>query len=154
MAVKPRPRTSPNTPLTDPVRERYAVERAAGLGKSAAYRKANPNAKKMSDKTITVSASRFEAEEEVQTRIQEVQNDLLKSSDALLSKQQLAELITDELRTMAREEGGLASAASLVDKYCKMFGFYTPEKSEVTLKCADESTVNAKVAALLKTNMS
>ncbi len=149
MALKPKPRISPNTPLTDPVRERYAVERAAGLGKSAAYRKANPNAKKMTSNTIAVAASRFESEEEIQTRIQEVQTDLLKSSDSLLSKQQLAELITDELRTMAREEGGLASAASLVDKYCKMFGFYTPEKTEVSLKCADESTVNAKVASLL-----
>ena len=59
-----------------------------------------------------------------------------RSSDALLSKRQLAEIICDEIREVHKEPGCVAAAAGLIDKYCRMFGFYEPERHEVDLRGA------------------
>ena len=145
----PTPRKK-GTPLADPIRERYAGQRAMGFTQAAAFRNAHPNAKGKTQNSINVLASRLERDPEVQARKQEILDDMLKSSDALLSKQQLAELISDELREAHKEPGALAAASGLVDKYCKMFGFYEPEKHDVKVGCLDEDGRNAKIAALLK----
>ncbi len=143
---KPR---KPGTPLENPVAERYAGQRAMGLSQAAALRQADPRCKRRKPQSVDQMASRMEANPDVKARTAEINSDLLHSSDAYLTKAQLAELVTDELRTMAREPGGLSAAASLVDKYCKMFGFYEAEKKEVKLGCVDEQTRNEKIAKLL-----
>lgn len=145
----PRPPRRPNEPLADPVRERYAGQRAMGLSQAAALRQADPRAAHRKDASNEQMASRIERDPDVRARTKEIVGDLLKSSDAYLTKAALAELITDEIRTMAREPGGLTAAASLVDKYCKMFGFYEAEKREVRLGCVDEDAQNEKIAKLL-----
>ena len=147
-----KPPRKPGQPLADPIRERYAGQRAMGFSQAAAFRNANPNAKGKTSGSIKTMASRLERDPEVQERKQEILGDMLKSSDALLTKQQLAELISDELREAHKEPGMLAAASGLVDKYCKMFGFYEPEKHDVKVGCLDEDGKNAKIAALLKVN--
>lgn len=146
---KRQPR-SPGQPLADPIRERYAGQRAMGFSQAAAFRNAHPNAKGKSQNSINVMASRLERDPEVQERKQEILDDMLKSSDALLTKRQLAELICDELRKAHKEPGALAAASGLVDKYCKMFGFYEPEKHDVNVGCLDEGQRDAKIAAVLR----
>ena len=125
-----------------------------GFSQSASFRNADPKSAKKTVGTIRTQAGRLEADPDVQERKAEILADMLQSSDALLSKRQLAELICDEIREAHKEPGCLAAAAGLVDKYCKMFGFYEPERHEVGLKVADESVVNAKIAALLEINNS
>lgn len=139
----------PGEPLQNPVAERYAGQRAMGLSQSAALRQADPRCGRRKPASVEQMASRMEADPEVKERTKEIVGDLLHSSDAYLTKAQLAELVTDELRTMAREPGGLTAAASLVDKYCKMFGFYEAEKKEVKIGCVDEDVKNEKIAKLL-----
>lgn len=143
----------PNTPLADPVRERYAGQRAMGFSQSAAFRTAKGN-KMLTDGSVKACASRMDAEPDVQARIAEINADMLHSSEAYLSKMRLAEMISDELREAAKEPGMLAAASGLIDKYCKMFGFYEPEKTEVKLGCLDERQKNAKIARLLKVRKS
>ena len=147
-----KPQRKPGQPLADPLRERYAGQRAMGFSQSAAYRNANPDAKKRSAGSVKTMASRLEADPDVQERKKEILADMLHSNDALLTKEQLAELICDELREAHKEPGALAAASGLVDKYCKMFGFYEPEKHNVKIGCLDEDGRNAKIAALLKVN--
>ena len=149
---KEKPPRKKGQPLADPIRERYAGQRAMGFSQSASFRNADPNSAKKTVGTIRTQAGRLEADPEVQERKAEILADMLQSSDALLSKRQLAELICDEIREAHKEPGCLAAASGLVDKYCKMFGFYEPERHEVGIKVADESVVNMKIAALLEIN--
>lgn len=151
---KGKPPRRKGQPLADPIRERYAGQRAMGFSQSASFRNADPKSAKKTVGTIRTQAGRLEADPDVQERKAEILADMLQSSDALLSKRQLAELICDEIREAHKEPGCLAAASGLVDKYCKMFGFYEPERHEVGLKVADESVVNAKIAALLEINNS
>lgn len=150
--AKGKPPRKKGQPLADPIRERYAGQRAMGFSQSAAFRNADPKSAKKTIGTIRTQAGRLEADPDVQERKAEILADMLHSSDALLSKRQLAELICDEIREAHKEPGCLAAASGLVDKYCKMFGFYEPERHEVGLKVADDSIVNAKIAALLEIN--
>ncbi len=143
------PPRKPGQPLADPIRERYAGQRAMGFSQSAAFRNADPSAKKKTPGSIKTMAGRLEADPDVQERKSEILDDMLKSSDALLSKKQLAELICDELREAHKVPGALSAASGLVDKYCKMFGFYEPEKHDVNVGCLDEGQRDAKIAALL-----
>lgn len=154
VAAKGKPPRRKGQPLADPIRERYAGQRAMGFSQSASFRNADPKSAKKTVGTIRTQAGRLEADPDVQERKAEILADMLQSSDALLSKRQLAELICDEIREAHKEPGCLAAASGLVDKYCKMFGFYEPERHEVGLKVADESVVNAKIAALLEINNS
>lgn len=150
--TKPGRRRKPGMPLDDPIRERYAGQRAMGLSGAAALRIADPRAANRKPATNAQMASRLEREDDVRARMAEITADLLKSSDAYLSKAALAELMSDEIRTMAREPGGLTAAAGLVDKYCKMFGFYAPEKSEVRVGVLDAAERDEKISRLLDTN--
>lgn len=143
----------PNTPLSDPVRERYAGQRAMGLSQVAAFRTAK-GSKKLTESSANTCASRMEAEPDVQARIAEITADMLKSSETYLTKAKLAEMISDELREAHKEPGMLSAASGLVDKYCKMFGFYEPDKIEAKLGCLGENEKNAKIAKLLKLNKS
>lgn len=152
VAAKGKPPRRKGQPLADPIRERYAGQRAMGFSQSASFRNADPKSAKKTVGTIRTQAGRLEADPDVQERKAEILADMLHSSDALLSKRQLAELICDEIREAHKEPGCLAAASGLVDKYCKMFGFYEPERHEVGLKVADESVVNLKIAALLEIN--
>lgn len=154
VAAKGKPPRRKGQPLADPIRERYAGQRAMGFSQSASFRNADPKSAKKTVGTIRTQAGRLEADPDVQERKAEILADMLHSSDALLSKRQLAELICDEIREAHKEPGCLAAASGLVDKYCKMFGFYEPERHEVGLKVADESVVNAKIAVLLEINNS
>lgn len=154
VAAKGKPPRRKGQPLADPIRERYAGQRAMGFSQSASFRNADPKSAGKTVGTIRTQAGRLEADPDVQERKAEILADMLRSSDALLSKRQLAELICDEIREAHREPGCLAAASGLVDKYCKMFGFYEPERHEVGLRVADESVVNAKIAALLEINNS
>lgn len=149
---KEKPPRKKGQPLADPIRERYAGQRAMGFSQSASFRNADPKSAKKTVGTIRTQAGRLEADPEVQERKAEILADMLQSSDALLSKRQLAELICDEIREAHKEPGCLAAASGLVDKYCKMFGFYEPERHEVGLKVADQSVVDMKIAALLEIN--
>ena len=148
---KPKPaRRAKGTPLTDPVREAYAGQRAMGMGQAASYRKAKPNAAKMKPASVDACASRMEAEPEVQERIGEISAELLRSSDAYLTKAKLAELLSDAIRRALTDDTVFSSGPGLVDKYCKMFGFYEPEKHDVQVGCLDEREVSRKVERLLK----
>lgn len=146
-ARKPRKK---GEPLSDPMREAYAGQRAMGMSRGASYRKLRPNASPHSAETL---ASRLEAEEDVQERIREIGNDLLRSSDAYLTKANLAELLSDAIRRTLADELMISSASGLVDKYCKMFGFYEPEKVEARLGCLDEQDRDAKISLLMKLNL-
>ena len=151
-AAKGKPPRRKGQPLADPIRERYAGQRAMGFSQSASFRNADPKSAKKTVGTIRTQAGRLEADPDVQARKAEILADMLQSSDALLTKRQLAELICDEIREAHKEPGCLAAASGLVDKYCKMFGFYEPERHDVGIKVADDSVVNMKIAALLEIN--
>ena len=145
-----KPPRKPGTPLSDPVRERYAGQRAMGLGQAASYRKARPDAARMKPASVDACASRMEAEDDVQARIAEIGADLLRSSDAYLTKAKLAELLSDAIRRALTDDTVFSTGPGLVDKYCKMFGFYEPEKHEMQVGCLDENELNRKLARLLK----
>ena len=149
-----KPKNRKKGTALDPIRERYAGQRAMGFSQIAALRQADPKANNKTTATLAVEACRMDAEPDVKARISVIQADMLRSSDAYLTKAQLAELISDEIREASREPGALSAAASLVDKYCKMFGFYEPEKQDIQIGCADLATINTKIAKLLKINNS
>ena len=140
----------PGEPLADPIRERYAGQRAMGYSQAAALRNSLPKDDKRSRRSIDARASQLEKEPEIQARKQEILADMLQSSDALLSKRQLLEMISDELREAHKEPGALSAAAALVDKYAKMTGFYEPEKHDVNVGCIDEDAKTARITALLQ----
>ena len=133
----------------DAIRERYAGQRAMGLSQDASYRNANPAAAKRTPKSVSVSASRLEAEPGVQARIAEINADLLRSSDAYLTKAKLAELLSDAIRHALTDDTVMSTGPGLGDKYCKMFGFYEPEKHEMQLGCLDDGERDRKIARLL-----
>lgn len=133
-------------PLADPAREAYAGRRAAGMGRAEAYRAAHPKATPAS---ASAAASRLERDPEVRARIAELTDGLLKSSDAWLTKSQLAELLSGAIRRALTEEKLLSSASGLVDRYCRMFGFYEPEKVEARVGCLDEAARDRKIARLV-----
>lgn len=145
-----KPPRKPGTPLADPVRERYAGQRAMGMSQEQAYRKAKPGAEKRERKSVSVSATRMDAEPEVQARIAEINVDLLRSSDAYLTKAKLAELLSDAIRRALTDDTVFSTGPGLVDKYCKMFGFYEPEKHEMQVGCLDAGERDRKIERLLK----
>lgn len=144
------PKRKPGTPLADPVRERYAGQRAMGLSQVQSYINAVPGGEKRDRKSLGVCATRIDAEPDVQARISEITADLLRSSDAYLTKAKMAELLSDAIRRALTDDTVFSSAAGLVDKYCKMFGFYEPERHEMQVGCLDEGERNRKIARLLK----
>lgn len=144
--------------LKNPLHERYAGQRAMGFTQVEAYRNANTQGsregakggKNASKNCLSAAAARIEARPEVRARIAEIEREILESSPELLNKRQLGLLICDELRNATKEPGGLAASASLVDKYCKMFGLYEPEKQDVNLKgCLTDAEINERISALL-----
>lgn len=124
---KPR---KPNQPLSDPVRERFAQQLAAGLSQSAALRIVKPHAKNWKDTTVKVDASHLAAEPDVEARKQEILADMIPST--VLKRCELLVLISDELRDAAKEAGALSAASGLVDKFAKMMDWYP--HPEVTVK--------------------
>lgn len=158
MAKEPKPKSPPKAkpprragePLRDPVREAFAGQRAMGVAPSEAYRKARGDAAaKRSAKSVSVSATRMNAEPEVHERVREIQTDLLHSSDAYLTKEKLTELLADAIRMTLTDPDTVSSGAGLVDKYCRMWGFYEPEKTEVRHGCLDEDERDRKIAFLI-----
>ena len=140
-------------PLDDPIRERYAGQRAMGSNKTDAFKSANPNSPHMTQASIYVSSCRMDQEPDVRDRKAEILADMLASSDKYLTKAKLAELLSDAIRNALTDELLLSNGAGLVDKYCKMFGFYEPEKQQVALDVADKTIIDAKIAALLKLSL-
>lgn len=158
MAKDAKPKTQPKAkpprragePLRDPVREAFAGQRAMGAKQSEAYRKARgAAADKRTAKSVSVSAARMDAEPEVRERVREIQTDLLHSSDAYLTKEKLTELLADAIRMTLTDPDTISSGAGLVDKYCRMWGFYEPEKTEVRHGCLDEDERDRKIAFLI-----
>lgn len=154
MPKRPQPPREPNTPLADPVRERFAGQRALGFSQSASYRTARGGNPRLTNASIKANACRMDAEPDVRARVAEINADMLKSSDAYLSKSQLAEIIADGIREAHKDPITLSSASGLIDKYCKMFGFYAPDKTEVRIGCLDDAQRDAKIAKLLKVGRS
>lgn len=148
MATK-RQLHNPDGSLTNPKHEIYAQQRALGFSMRDAYKTANPGAKHATPGSLYNSAQQVDARPEVRERIAAVQHDLLKSSDALLSKRALGEMMADEIRHMAQDVGGLTAAKGLIDTYCKMFGLYEPDKAELRIGAADGDAVATKLAQLL-----
>lgn len=151
---KPPPKAKPprraGEPLRDPVREAFAGQRAMGVAQNDAYRKARGDAAaKRSAKSVSVSATRMDAEPEVRERVHEIQTDLLHSSDAYLTKEKLTELLADAIRMTLTDPDTVSSGAGLVDKYCRMWGFYEAEKTEVRHGCLDEDERDRKIAFLI-----
>ncbi len=138
--------------LRNTLHDRYAQFRAAGYSQYDSYCQARPEARGSTRTTVNAAAARVEGRPEVKSRITQLQQQQILQSDALLSRRQLGEMIADEIRHMAMDVGGLTAAAGLVDKYCKMFGLYEPERHEVTAagQAADETVANGKIAALLR----
>lgn len=136
--------------LRNTLHDRYAQFRAAGYSQYDSYCQARPEAKTSTRATVNAAAARVEARPEVRARITQLQQEQIRQSDALLSRRQLGEMIADEIRHMSMDVGGLTAAAGLIDKYCKMFGLYEPERHEVTTGAADKDSVNAKIAELLR----
>ena len=145
-----KPPRKPGQPLADPIRERYAGQRAMGYSQTAAFRNADPDARRKTDGSVKTMASRMERDAEVQERKREILDDMIRTSDAMLTKVRLAEMISDTLRDAHQETSAFIGASSLVDKYCKMMGYYEPERHEMRVGCLDAAGVEAKVAALLK----
>ena len=149
---KPRQPTNkprqPGTPL-DPIREAYAGQRAMGYSQRASFLKANPKASKMKLNSVDAMASMMEAEPDVQARRREIQAELIKNDDAICSKKEIAELLSDALRRAATEEALMSSAAGIADKLNKMFGYYEPERHDFNLGCLEQGEVDAKITALL-----
>ena len=147
-APRPRARAArrKGEPLADPVREAYAGQRAMGMGQSAAFRKAKPGAK---EATVASAASRLEADPEVRERIGEIQADMLRSSDAYLTKAQLTELLAGAIRHALTDDTIISTAPALVREYSKMYGFYEPERHEMAVGCLDPAERDRKVARLL-----
>ena len=136
-------------PLRDPVREAFAGQRAMGANQRQAYIAAKPQAATRPNESVKVSAKRMDADPEVRERVHEIQTDLLHSSDAYLTKEKLTELLADAIRMTLTDPDTVSSGAGLVDKYCRMWGFYEPEKTEVRHGCLDEDERDRKIAFLI-----
>lgn len=126
---KQRPR-KPGEPLSDPVREKFAQQLAAGLSQSAALRIAKPAAKNWKIETVRSNSSKIAAEPEVEARKKEILAETIPAT--VLKKCELLELISDELREASREPGMLSAASALVDKFAKLMDWYP--HPELTLK--------------------
>ena len=138
--------------LRNACHDRYAQFRAAGYSQYDSYCQARPEARNSTRHTVGVAAARLEGRPEVRARIAQIQQEQIARSDALLSRRQLGEMIADEIRHMSMDVGGLTAAAGLIDKYCRMFGLYEPDRHEIAAagQAADTEVRDSKIAALLR----
>lgn len=120
----------PGEPLSDPVREKFAQQLAAGMSQKAALRIAKPHTKNWNENAANVDACKLAKEDEIQARKKEILADMIPST--VLKRCELLELISDELRDAAKEPGMLSAASGLVDKFAKLMDWYP--HPELTLK--------------------
>ena len=133
--------------LPNPRHEAYAGKRAMGYTQIHSYRSAFPNVK--TEDSAEKSAQRLEAKPEVRDRIAEIRKELTDNDPEMLSKKRLGEMLADAIRMALCDERQATSAGSLVDKYCKMFGFYEPEKIEAKVGALDPDLRDRKIAELV-----
>ena len=141
--------------------ERFAVAVAGGATLADAYRLAYPRSRNWKPQAVHVHASELAADGKVKVRIAELRE--AAASEAVASRQELAEYLTRVVRcslSLLPEESDLVQSRRVVDsergctttltvvgkieavdRLCRMFGYYAPEKVEETHRFVPDSDV-------------
>ena len=138
-------------PLANPKHELYAQQRALGLTQAEAYSKAYPKTQQKPTSAAN-AGQRLEARPDIRQRIADLQARQLASSPALLSKQELGEMISSRIRdlyNLTEKPAFFLSATPLIAQYCKMYGMNEPEQIEAKVGLLPQAERDRRISALL-----
>ena len=135
-------------PLRNGQRERFALAVARGATFADAYREAYPRALRWKAGNVYKAASELAAVREVAGRIAALR--AATAADGCATRHEVLVALSVAIRRALTDDALFSSAAGLVDKYCRMMGFYEPERVEARLGCLDPAERDAKVARLLR----
>ncbi len=133
-------------PLANVRRERFALAVAGGSTLADAYREAYPKSVRWKDANVRNAAYGLARKPEVSARVSELR-DRAAGADCA-SKHDILVALSSAIAAAAAD-GVLAANARLVDIYCRMRGFYEPERVDARVGGLDPSDRDRKIASLI-----